>query len=72
MVVQLAKILGADVYATASAAKQQLVAKLGATVINYNSQSVKTFRKDECIEKAILPSRLGYEAQEKSSVLVKM
>lgn len=43
MVVQLAKIFGADVYATTSAAKQQLVTDLGATAIDYQTQSVDNY-----------------------------
>lgn len=43
MVVQLAKILGAEVYATASAAKQELVESLGATAIDYKRQSVDDY-----------------------------
>ncbi|WP_233828800.1 zinc-dependent alcohol dehydrogenase family protein [Paraburkholderia sp. ZP32-5] len=43
IVVQLAKALGADVYATASGAKLELVRELGATPIDYTSTPVEQY-----------------------------
>lgn len=43
MVVQLAKIFGADVYATASAAKKAQVESFGATAIDYRTVSVDEY-----------------------------
>lgn len=43
MVVQLAKIMGANVFATASAAKTSMVESLGATVIDYRKMSVEEY-----------------------------
>lgn len=43
MVVQLAKILGANVFATASAAKASMVENLGAKVIDYRKMSVDEY-----------------------------
>src|SRR5690348_17152654 len=41
--VQLAKAQGAEVFATASAAKRTFVEKLGATFIDYGSESVTEY-----------------------------
>ena len=43
MVVQLAQALGAEVYATASGEKCDLVRQLGATPINYREQTVEQY-----------------------------
>jgi NADPH:quinone reductase len=43
IVVQLAKALGGDVYATASAGKQDLVRELGATPIDYTNTTVEQY-----------------------------
>ncbi|TCG07294.1 quinone oxidoreductase [Paraburkholderia steynii] len=43
IVVQLASALGAEVYATASNAKQELVRKLGATPIDYTKTTVEQY-----------------------------
>lgn len=43
MVVQLAKIFGADVYATTSASKKSMVEGFGATAIDYRTQSVDEY-----------------------------
>ncbi|MFK0088640.1 zinc-dependent alcohol dehydrogenase family protein [Pseudomonas sp. NPDC090755] len=46
MVVQIAKALGAEVFATASAGKQALVRELGATAIDYTRTSVEQYVQD--------------------------
>ncbi|MCR3713752.1 zinc-dependent alcohol dehydrogenase family protein [Citrobacter freundii] len=44
MVIQLARIFGADVWASGSAEKQEMIASFGATPINYREKNV-----DECV-----------------------
>jgi NADPH2:quinone reductase len=46
MAVQIAKALGADVYATASTANQSLVAELGATAIDYSTTPAEQYVQD--------------------------
>lgn len=46
IVVQLAKALGADVFATASTNKQALLSKLGATAIDYTQTSIEQSVQD--------------------------
>lgn len=46
IVVQLAKALGADVFATAGTNKQALLSKLGATAIDYTQTSIEQYVQD--------------------------
>lgn len=43
MVIQIARIMGASVYATASSSKEEIVSKLGATHIDYRKKNVTDY-----------------------------